>query len=91
VKRGGREASVRCLSPVSQGQLMSIGHHTAPSAKSGDPNFVVRRYFYEDVRRYPDIGMVPSARILSGLPPYGPLPTAFPPEWGHLGREGNSK
>jgi hypothetical protein len=30
----------------------------------------------------------PSVRILLGLPPYGPLPTAFPPEWGHLGREG---
>ena len=32
--------------------------------------------------------MVPVARILPGLPPYGPLPTAFPPEWGHVGREG---
>jgi hypothetical protein len=37
---------------------------------------------------YADNRMVPSARILPGLPPYGPMPTAFPPEWGHLGREG---
>jgi hypothetical protein len=29
-----------------------------------------------------------TARFLSGLPPYGPMPTAFPPEWGYLGREG---
>ncbi len=27
-------------------------------------------------------------RILPGLPPYGPMPIAFPPEWGKLGREG---
>jgi hypothetical protein len=32
--------------------------------------------------------MVLSARILPGLPPHGLLPTAFPTEWGHLGREG---
>jgi len=29
-----------------------------------------------------------TAAILPGLPPYGPLPTAFPPEWAELGREG---
>lgn len=29
-----------------------------------------------------------TAKILSGLPPYGPMATAFPPEWGRLGREG---
>lgn len=28
-----------------------------------------------------------TAKILSGLPPYGPMATAFPPEWGRLGRE----
>ena len=27
--------------------------------------------------------------LVSGLPGYGPLPTAFPAEWGRLGREGN--
>jgi hypothetical protein len=27
-------------------------------------------------------------RILPGLPPYGPLPRAFPSEWGRRGREG---
>jgi hypothetical protein len=32
--------------------------------------------------------MEPTIRFLSGLPPYGPMPTAFPPEWGYLGREG---
>lgn len=26
--------------------------------------------------------------MLPGLPPYGPIPSAFPPEWGKLGREG---
>jgi hypothetical protein len=26
--------------------------------------------------------------LLAGLPPYGDLPRAFPPEWGRLGREG---
>ena len=26
--------------------------------------------------------------LLSGLPAYGPVPTAFPAEWGRLGREG---
>ncbi len=26
--------------------------------------------------------------MLSGLPPYGPMATAFPPKWGRLGREG---
>ena len=26
---------------------------------------------------------------LSGLPAYGPVPTAFPAEWGRLGREGS--
>jgi hypothetical protein len=29
-----------------------------------------------------------SVRLLPGLPPYGPMPTAFPAEWGQLGREG---
>jgi hypothetical protein len=29
-----------------------------------------------------------SVRFLPGLPPYGPMPTAFPDEWGQLGREG---
>ena len=29
-----------------------------------------------------------SARILPGLPPYAPLTTAFPPEWGTVGSEG---
>ena len=29
-----------------------------------------------------------AAKILSGLPPYGPMATAFPTEWGRLGREG---
>jgi len=37
---------------------------------------------------YSDNRMVSAARILSGLPPYGPMPTTFPPEWGYLGREG---
>ena len=32
--------------------------------------------------------MIYAARILPGLPPYGPPPTAFPPEWAYLGREG---
>jgi len=32
--------------------------------------------------------MVSAARILPGLPPYGPMSMAFPPEWGRLGREG---
>ena len=32
--------------------------------------------------------MVSAARILPGLPAYGPMPMAFPPEWGHFGREG---
>lgn len=27
-------------------------------------------------------------RTLEGLPPYGPLATSFPDEWGHFGREG---
>ena len=27
-------------------------------------------------------------RLLGGLPPYGPMATAFPSEWGRLGREG---
>ncbi len=27
-------------------------------------------------------------RFLQGLPPYGPLPTAFPADWGRLGHEG---
>ena len=29
-----------------------------------------------------------TVRFLSGLPPYGAMPAAFPPEWGYLGREG---
>lgn len=29
-----------------------------------------------------------SARVLPGLPPYGPPATAIPAEWGRLGREG---
>ncbi len=29
-----------------------------------------------------------TANILSGLPPYGPMATPFPREWGRLGREG---
>ena len=29
-----------------------------------------------------------SAKMLSGLPPYGPVATAFPPEWARLGHEG---
>ena len=29
-----------------------------------------------------------TAKILSGLPPYGPLATTFPSEWGRLAREG---
>lgn len=29
-----------------------------------------------------------TVRFLSGLPPYGPMPTAFPSEWASLGREG---
>jgi hypothetical protein len=37
---------------------------------------------------YSDICMLPSARILPGLPPYGPIATAFPSEWGRVGREG---
>ena len=32
--------------------------------------------------------MDPAVRVLPGLPPYGPLATAFPAEWGRLGREG---
>src|SRR5258706_8328502 len=32
--------------------------------------------------------MVYATRILPGLPPYGSMPTAFPTEWGYLGREG---
>lgn len=28
------------------------------------------------------------AKFLPGLPPYGPLPTTFPHEWGRIGREG---
>ena len=32
--------------------------------------------------------MLPRLKSLPGLPPYGPLATAFPPEWGCLGREG---
>ena len=32
--------------------------------------------------------MAPLFRRLPGLPPYGPLATAFPPKWGRLGREG---
>src|SRR5258706_9203472 len=28
------------------------------------------------------------ARLLPGLPPYGPMAVAFPIEWGRLGREG---
>jgi len=37
---------------------------------------------------YADNRMVSATRILPGLPPYGPMPTAFPPEWASLGREG---
>jgi hypothetical protein len=37
---------------------------------------------------YSDNRMVSAATILKGLPPYGPMPTAFPREWGVLGREG---
>jgi hypothetical protein len=29
-----------------------------------------------------------SMRVLPGLPPYGPLATGFPGDWGRLGREG---
>ena len=32
--------------------------------------------------------MICAATILAGLPPYGPMPIAFPPEWGLRGREG---
>lgn len=32
--------------------------------------------------------MEPTVKLLSGLPPYGLMPIAFPPEWGYLGREG---
>jgi hypothetical protein len=32
--------------------------------------------------------MAPAVRVLPGLPPYGPPGTAFPAEWGRLGREG---
>jgi hypothetical protein len=32
--------------------------------------------------------MTPKFKILPGLAPYGPLATAFPSEWGRLGREG---
>jgi len=32
--------------------------------------------------------MITSVRLLQGLPPYGPLATAFPAEWGRVGREG---
>ena len=32
--------------------------------------------------------MISSFKPLPGLPPYGPPATAFPPEWGCLGREG---
>jgi hypothetical protein len=32
--------------------------------------------------------MAPVAKILLYLPPYGPPATAFPPEWGRVGREG---
>jgi hypothetical protein len=32
--------------------------------------------------------MEPTVKLLSGLPPYGPMWTAFPPEWGSIGREG---
>ena len=32
--------------------------------------------------------MILAARILERLPPYGPLPPAFPEGWGCLGREG---
>jgi hypothetical protein len=32
--------------------------------------------------------MIAAARVLHGLPPYGPPATAFPDEWGRLGREG---
>ena len=32
--------------------------------------------------------MVPSFKLLEGLPPYGAMATAFPSEWGRLGREG---
>jgi len=32
--------------------------------------------------------MILAATILPGLPPYGPMPTAFPASWGRLGREG---
>jgi hypothetical protein len=35
----------------------------------------------------PSIRMI-STRILSGLPSYGPAAISFPPDWGHLGREG---
>lgn len=32
--------------------------------------------------------MVIAVRLLEGLPPYGPLATPFPADWGRLGREG---
>jgi hypothetical protein len=32
--------------------------------------------------------MIYAATILPGLPPYESLPTAFPREWGYLGRDG---
>jgi hypothetical protein len=32
--------------------------------------------------------MVSRFKLLGGLPPYGPLATAFPSDWGRLGREG---
>ena len=32
--------------------------------------------------------MAASFKVLPGLPPYGPAATAFPSEWGRLGREG---
>jgi hypothetical protein len=32
--------------------------------------------------------MVLAVKLLEGLRPYGPLATAFPAEWGRLGREG---
>ena len=32
--------------------------------------------------------MIYAATILAGLPPYGPMPAAFPSEWGLRGREG---
>ena len=32
--------------------------------------------------------MIHAATIIAGLPPYGPMPAAFPAEWGVRGHEG---